>query len=377
MDKAIALSAKFSKSDYFEDEFVCCRCGCLEQLEMPKQKKREDWDYDSIDKKMLKLFVPDPHTGWQSLKIYLNAKTWDRYYLSGVFKALLASLNKISLAQFIDVVGWTRPAHEKQLADLFKATLDRYEDRKLKAAQLLAPIQFCLDQLGFDVNYHFAEFDKDGKLKYSTYPLHLALVRCMPVQVCKYLLDRGANPNLHDEKCVNAFYKALYNTPEVMDLFIPLLPTLELNSQPFWDVCEPGASCAPSMSAFIWLKQHGFSPNVSFNDMPALHRLFASSCAGEDNCNKQMEMFNWLLANGADINITNDNGQTLLHRHCSEPFDRYVPMQVHKIMLDKCDWHIVDSYGCRAIDYLLDYHLHCIGSFSHSLCTQLFDSGHP
>lgn len=358
MDQASLLATKFTDSDYFRDKFVCCRCGCLEQLEVPK--KIDNYDY-SIDTKLLKLFIPDANGGWQDLKTkLLDAK---RYFLPLLFQALLASLDHFSLAQFIDISGWTRPQHEEQLSQLFAATLDRFDDRNLATDKLLGPIQFCLDQLGFDINYHFARFDDHGKLEYSTYPLHLALIRRMPFEVCKYLLDRGADPRLHDDMCDNAFYKALYNTPEVLDLFIPILPTIKLDSPPFWDVCAPGGNCAQPLSTFTWLKQHGFSPNVSFNDMPALHRLFASTCAGGDNCNTQVQILNWLLANGADINITDSKGQTLLHHHCYEPFDRYVPMQVHKIMLEQADWQIVDSYGCRAIDYLLDYHLHLIGSF--------------
>ena len=239
--------------------------------------------------------------------------------------------------------------------------------------QLLAQVKVFFEDFDGDINHEFIhrhepdEDDPEGEIYFHKYPLHLALYRRMPQNVCQYLLSKGANPFLKNDNCLTAFYHAFsHPDPDILDIFLPFLSNpeqkamlIESDYDPFIHTCQDFASYY-NIKILDKLLSLGFDPNAFWRKWCPITILFISSPRRNEDDYIRLHVLKWLIEVGkAEPNAVNSIGQTLLHRICQAPFDNYTHPFVRDYILqqNKFNWLHKDAKEMIPCEYLLDYHL--------------------
>ena len=233
------------------------------------------------------------------------------------FNYMLEHPERFSLkevCEFIDL-------HEKDesLYVCFKHALDNRDHDEKDQTKLLEPIKYFVEERHVDLNRPFVNMSsiKGSNVKYDNYPLQQALYWHMPEYVIKYLLDHGANPANCHEECLNAGYFGLVRG--MMHLFDTMLLS---PSQPFH--VNPLMYCCYWNIAYFegvkWCLDRGYySPNVfgksgkysTFGNLITISHGFAKTT-------EKRKIIRYLLQNGGNVNLQNDDGDTMLHQYCKE-----------------------------------------------------------
>ncbi len=150
IDLANDLAQRLSMSDYFSDDLILCRCGCLQQ----KERKNVNYDLNFINYELVELLNQPTE-----LKNYVDGGEYTFYSLSST---LLANPDKMTVAKFVEVVGWKLPQNQQQLERLFRDALENSPHRPSNS--LLEPIKFFIEQLGFNVNHQFVSVSSSGQI---------------------------------------------------------------------------------------------------------------------------------------------------------------------------------------------------------------------
>ena len=323
-------------------------------------------DKIQIRNKVVELITPK---GWRKRTINNGCldKRFSRYDIESVFEFVMMHPQLISVGDFLRLMGWDpiRTPFEFSVCYEEALTNGHYRNGKNHRDQtmLLAPIRILIEEFQADVNYTFVhrhdpdEEYPEGKIFSSRYPLHLAIMRQMPKYVIEYLLANGANPFLENKFCFNAFYCCLYSWhPDLLDLFTARLKEY-VSAPPFSYACD---SCTPSQIGILdKLKSMGFDMNACYKGIPAIINLFRCTAGRNEQDYYKFLILKWFTENGANVNITDQQGRSLLHYVCRSPWENYIcPAGLHYLIeCSKFKWLLRDSKGMLPLEYTLDYHL--------------------
>ncbi|ARF11916.1 hypothetical protein Klosneuvirus_3_51 [Klosneuvirus KNV1] len=248
---------------------------------------------------------------------------------------------------------------DESLYVCFEHTLDNRDKDEKDQSTLLEPIKYFVEERCVDLNRPFInkreKFDKDEpKLVYEKYPLQLALYWRMPEYVIKYLLDKGAKPENCHENCLNAGYFALdRNMIHLFDHKILFDSTLPHYVNPlsyccYWDIAH--------VEGAKWCIEHGYNPNVfGENGKYSTFGNLMSRSHGYAQASRKRQLIRYLLENGGNINLQNDDGDTMLHQYCEDP--DYFEFGSMIINLKNINFLIKNKNGKIPLEELMDYHI--------------------
>lgn len=251
----------------------------------------------------------------------------------------------------------------------FEHALDNRDNDERDQSTLLDPIKYFVEERNVELNEPFVNkrelFDKEEpKLKHERYPLQRALGWHMPEYVIKYLLEKGANPENCHEKCLNAGYFALdRNMIQLFDHKVLFDSTLPHYVNPltyccYWDVAH--------FDGVKWCIDHGYNPNVFGKSYKysTFGNLMAQS-HGYARTSEKRKIIRYLLEHGGNINLQNDDGDTMLHQYCKEPEGFEFGSMI--INQKNIDFLIKNKNEKIPLEELFDYYLNHKGHFGGGL----------